>query len=112
MGESGSQLLEVAESLNGKFITSLCQVVAENHIWLSVGGFPEIVENDNDNDIDRIGGTNRRRVYNTHIIINPSGTISYPVYRKMHLFDCPLVNLQESLITSITLFIHSLKPNS
>jgi predicted amidohydrolase/uncharacterized HAD superfamily protein len=75
-----AELLEESESLR-----VLSEIAKEYHIWLSVGGFHERnVQIPN-------------KMFNSHFIINPDGNIEQSsVYHKLHLFDCPLVGLQES----------------
>jgi hypothetical protein len=67
---------------------ALCEVAHTNHVWLSVGGFPER------RVIDGV-----ERMSNTHFVISPEGKIVGRPYRKIHLFDAPLVGLQESRTT-------------
>lgn len=88
MGEKALDVLSADEFLDGPYITSLCKLSAKYSIWLSVGGFPEKIESDSN------------KIFNTHLLISPAGNLVKPVYRKMHLFDCPLVGLCESKITA------------
>jgi 5'(3')-deoxyribonucleotidase len=70
----------------------LSQLAQEYQIWLSVGSFPEK------------STKNPEKMFNTHFMINPRGEIdSSSIYRKIHLFDCPLVGLQESRLTGLSL---------
>ena len=94
MGASATDVLAASEPLSGPYLAELGRLAGRLSIWLSVGGFPESVPGDADN------GSPVTRVYNTHVMISPSGQICEPVYRKMHLFDCPLVGLRESATTA------------
>jgi predicted amidohydrolase/5'(3')-deoxyribonucleotidase len=70
----------------------LSQLAQEYQIWLSVGSFPEK------------STENPEKMFNTHFMINPRGEIdASSIYRKIHLFDCPLVGLQESRLTGLSL---------
>lgn len=69
-------------------IAALCEIAHANHVWLSVGGFPE-----------RRVIDGAERMSNTHIVITPEGKLAAHPYRKIHLFDAPLVGLQESRTT-------------
>jgi predicted amidohydrolase len=97
IGSSTSELLDAAESLDGIYMKSLRALAAERSVWLSVGGFPEKAVYDADS-------CKTGKVYNTHVIINPSGEIVNPIYRKIHIFDCPLVGLCESNSTGKLLY--------
>ena len=88
MGENARDVLSASEQLDGPYISSLCELSQKYSVWLSVGGFPEKNESD------------ASKVFNTHLLITPAGNVVRPVYRKMHLFDCPLVGLCESKITA------------
>lgn len=94
MGSSATAVLEASEPLSGPYLAALGQLAGRLNIWLSVGGFPESVLSTGSED------ATVTRVYNTHVMISPSGNICEPVYRKMHLFDCPLVGLRESATTA------------
>lgn len=69
-------------------VAALCEIAHINRVWLSVGGFPER---------RRIDGADR--MSNSHFLISPEGKIVGEPYRKIHLFDAPLVGLQESRTT-------------
>jgi len=59
--------------------------LARNHsIWLSLGGFHEKHPDEEES-----------RIYNTHCILDDKGEL-VAVYRKIHLFDVPMVNMVES----------------
>lgn len=72
----------------------LCEVAHRHSVWLSVGGFPE-----KRIDLMVSQGGNVASISNTHFLISPWGKIASPLYRKIHLFDAPLVGLQESKTT-------------
>ena len=75
------------------YVECLCLIAAKYQIWLSVGGFPEIVRSPTTN-------APTGQIYNTHLIIDPSGVVVTPLYRKLHLFDSPLAGLKESELTA------------
>lgn len=80
-------LTQNAEPPNGPSTQVLCMVARAYNVWLSVGGIreerPDLPE----------GGKS-----NTHLLISPAGEVTSRYY-KIHLFDCPLVNLSESTYT-------------
>jgi deaminated glutathione amidase len=80
-----------SEKLDGTYALALCELASRLKIWLSVGGFPETI------DDERLADTPLRSTkgYNTHFMISPAGVVT-DIYRKIHLFDCPLVGLFES----------------
>jgi predicted amidohydrolase len=65
-----------AEALDGASITSLGNCAKKNNIWLSLGGFQELIL-----------GT--QKIHNTHIVINNLGNL-VSLYRKIHLFSANL----------------------
>ena len=77
-------------------------------VWLSVGGFPEIVRSDSTSSSSSLSSsqssssasTATGRIFNTHLIIDPCGEVVCPSYRKLHLFDSPLAGLKESELTA------------
>lgn len=77
-----------SEALDGPYGLALCELAARLQIWLSVGGFPELVE-------DVGASAAPRKVYNTNFMISPFGVI-VDRYRKIHLFDSPMAGLMES----------------
>ena len=81
-----TKVVDAAESMDGPYVQALCDLAKRCAVWLSVGGFPERVPDQN-------------KVYNTHFIISPEGRVVQPVYRKIHLFDNPLTGLVESKTT-------------
>lgn len=54
----------------------------QHQIWLSLGGFQERCEGE-------------ERIYNTHVVVDAGGEIRAQ-YRKIHLYDVPMVGLVES----------------
>jgi predicted amidohydrolase len=52
-------------------------------VWLSLGGYQEA------------GPAGESRIFNTHVVIDAEGTIQ-ATYRKIHLYDVPMVGLVES----------------
>nr|XP_022903428.1 nitrilase and fragile histidine triad fusion protein NitFhit [Onthophagus taurus] len=79
----------LAEELNGPLIKEYLNLAKTFKMWLSIGGFHEIVKDKNDTV----------KLNNCHIIINDQGNI-VSVYRKLHLFDVSIpernINLKES----------------
>jgi deaminated glutathione amidase len=90
MAYNRSELYTVSESVTSSspMIIKLSTIAQKNGCWLSVGGFPER---------DELIG---EKVCNSHFLIDPSGTVIEPIYRKIHLFDNPLTKLEESVITA------------
>ena len=95
VGTSGAESISAAETIQaeGGYISHLCGIATANCVWISVGGFPELVV------ASESSKSSSSRVYNTHILINTEGAVVYPVYRKIHLFNSPLANLFESKTT-------------
>ena len=74
------------------------RIIAQtSQLWISAGSVHVLCPDDGDTTNDPI-----QRVYNTHIIMDPTGTIRSE-YRKIHLFDVCLpqqnVDLRESRTT-------------
>jgi predicted amidohydrolase len=94
--------LAAAETLeDGSYASSLCTLARRLGIWLSVGGFPELVDSRKRGDVEAKNNPNTgtvNKVYNTHFMISPNGCI-VDRYRKIHLFDSPLAGLMESKST-------------
>jgi hypothetical protein len=90
MGTNREETLLQAEVLQeSESIQSLSKIAKEYHIWLSIGGFHE-----------RNNSQNSGKMFNSHFVINPDGNIEQSsIYHKLHLFDCPLVGLQESRLS-------------
>jgi len=70
--QSSKQLANLAETINGNFITSIAKCAKENHIDV-VGSFYE-------------KSTKKDRVYDTSFIIDKTGKV-ISKYRKIHLYD-------------------------
>lgn len=68
-----AETLQLSESLDGYTIAFYKSLAKDHNIWLSVGGFHEIL---NKHD----------KIQNSHVLINNDG-ILIGVYRKLHLFD-------------------------
>lgn len=73
------------------YVAGLCEVAHRHKVWLSVGGFPE--------KRSEYSSDTGPCISNTHFLISPYGKIASPLYRKIHLFDAPLVGLEESKTT-------------
>lgn len=75
------------------YVAGLCEIAFKHSVWISVGGFPERVA-----AADQGGSSPPADAVmaNSHLLISSEGRIASPVYRKLHLFDAPLVNLFES----------------
>ncbi|MBL4954674.1 carbon-nitrogen hydrolase family protein [Neobacillus sp. OS1-32] len=65
--------VDLAEPLDGPFVTALRQAAAENHIYVVCGVYES-----------KIG--DEKRAYNTSVFINRSGELLH-AYRKTHLYD-------------------------
>lgn len=70
--QTPKQLTELAETINGKFISTIAKTAKENHIQV-IGSFYEKSKKKN-------------RVYDTAFVINESGKV-ISTYRKIHLYD-------------------------
>ncbi len=70
--QTPKQLADLAETINGNFITTIAKTAKENHIQV-VGSF---YEKSNKKD----------RVYDTSFVIDKSGKV-ISTYRKIHLYD-------------------------
>ncbi len=73
---SGGKSIDYSEKLDGNLFSRYKQLALDNHVWLSLGCFPE-------HDFD--SGMH----YLTHSIINEEGNMAAK-YRKMHMFDVDL----------------------
>ena len=80
VGTSAQETLSLAESLNGELMVKLSAIARDKQIWLSLGGFHQKLD---------------ERVANTHVLIDAEGEL-VQTYDKVHLFDAPLVGLEES----------------
>lgn len=80
-----------SEKLDGPYTLALCELASRLKVWLSVGGFPEMITREYQAD----ESSRPTKGYNTHFMISPAGVVT-DIYRKIHLFDCPLVGLMES----------------
>lgn len=65
-------LIDIAEAVDGEFVTGLGQLAKENSIWVLAG----MIEQSED----------VTHVYNTLVLIDPDGAV-ISTYRKLHLFD-------------------------
>eukprot|EP00761_Pharyngomonas_kirbyi_P013941 gb/GECH01013971.1/.p1 GENE.gb/GECH01013971.1/~~gb/GECH01013971.1/.p1 ORF type:complete len:285 (+),score=56.90 gb/GECH01013971.1/:1-855(+) len=79
IGTSSSATVAAGTSLESDVFQEYRDLAKEHKVWISYGGFPEIVPND------------ETRVYNTHTIIDEEGNIAAN-YRKIHLFDVNIPN--------------------
>ena len=82
IGAKAGEAQSIAEPLDGPTITEYKALAKRHKIWLSLGGFQEKCEGES-------------RIYNTHVVIDELGTIQ-ATYRKIHLYDVPMVGLVES----------------
>ncbi|XP_060659338.1 nitrilase and fragile histidine triad fusion protein NitFhit [Drosophila nasuta] len=84
-----SQLLTLAEPLNGALMAKYRELAKCNQIWLSLGGLHELKCSP--------GGDEPNKMYNAHVLLNDQGDL-VGVYRKLHLFDVktPEITLMES----------------
>ena len=83
MGARAGEAQAVAEPLDGPILGWYKQLAREASVWLSLGGFQEI------------GPEGDPRIYNTHVVLDSDGRLA-AAYRKIHLFDVPMVGLVES----------------
>jgi predicted amidohydrolase len=77
-------------------LDGLRTIAVASHLWISAGSMHVAVDDDDDEPQQQ-----QQRVYNTHIIVDPSGTVRAE-YRKIHLFDVCIpgkVDLRESKTT-------------
>ena len=82
IGAAAGEAQAVAEPLSGPILARYRELAKQHSVWLSLGGFQERVDGE-------------ERIYNTHVVIDGGGEIR-ATYRKIHLFDVPMVNLVES----------------
>lgn len=88
IGSNIGTTLQQSEKINqSSLLKDLQSLAVESDIWLSLGGFHE--------KVDSVGDDGKERISNSHLIINSEGQIC-SIYRKIHLFDAPLVGLKES----------------
>lgn len=81
VGTSAKETLSLAEGLQGELMGKLSAIARDKQIWLSLGGFHQKLLDE--------------RVANTHVVIDANGEL-VQTYDKVHLFDAPLVGLEES----------------
>merc|ERR1712224_85554 len=81
IGAFPGEAQKVAEKIEGPWLQRYCDLAKREGIWLSLGGFHEY--------------GNGEKIYNCHVILDSDGQIKAR-YRKIHLFDVPMVNLVES----------------
>ena len=82
IGAAAGEAQRAAEPLTGPVMQRYLDLAKQHEVWLSLGGFQERVEGE-------------ERIYNTHVVVDTSGTIQ-AAYRKIHLYDVPMVGLVES----------------
>ncbi|KAJ3657739.1 hypothetical protein Zmor_009523 [Zophobas morio] len=78
----------LAEPLSGTLINEYKNLAKNQKVWLSVGGFHELTQTNNET-----------KIFNSHVLIDDTGEIK-SIYKKMHLFDVSIpeanVHLRES----------------
>lgn len=89
--------ITASERLDGPYALALTALASRLNVWLSVGGFPEKI--DQIIDSGEIDEKQSLKVYNTNFMISPAGLIT-AIYRKIHLFDSPMAGLMESKNTA------------
>ena len=95
IGAAAEESVAIAEPVEGPAIARYGELARAHGVWLSLGGFQEVAEAEAAGD----GGSGvSGRIHNTHVVLAPSGEV-VSVYRKVHLFDAPLVGLRESRLT-------------
>ncbi|KAL7734170.1 hypothetical protein ACLKA6_011849 [Drosophila palustris] len=84
-----SQLLCLAEPIDGQLMAKYRELAKCHQIWLSLGGVHELKASGN--------GEPNNKTYNAHVLLNDKGELA-GVYRKLHLFDVQTeeVNMMES----------------
>jgi len=82
IGAQPGEAQRIAEPLTGPLMSRYLQLAKEHRIWLSLGGFQEKCNGE-------------ERIYNTHVVVDDGGAIQ-AAYRKIHLYDVPMVGLVES----------------
>ena len=82
IGAKAGEAQTIAEPLDGPTIAEYKQLARRHSVWLSLGGFQEKCPGES-------------RIYNTHVVIDEQGAIQ-ATYRKIHLYDVPMVGLVES----------------
>jgi predicted amidohydrolase len=75
IAESTEQGLELAQPIDGEFVSGIKQACKQFGIYVSIGVHERIVP----------------RTYNTHLLIDGNGEIK-GLYRKLHLFDVSVPN--------------------
>ena len=70
--QTAKQLANLAETINGNFVTTIAKTAKENHIQV-IGSFYE-------------KSRKKNRVYDTSFVIDKSGKV-ISTYRKIHLYD-------------------------
>ncbi|KAF2896634.1 hypothetical protein ILUMI_09537 [Ignelater luminosus] len=88
MARNKDEIKNLAETFSGDLMTKYRELAQKYNVWLSIGGFHEVVET-----------KDGQKLYNSHVLLDQQGEIK-AVYRKMHLFDVSLpeknINLKES----------------
>ncbi|GGS52873.1 apolipoprotein acyltransferase [Planobispora rosea] len=86
----GKRILDLAEPLDGPFVTGLAEAAREHGVSVVAGVFEPATgpgaAQAGDTGAARAGGTGAARVYNTAVALGPDGGIR-AAYRKIHLFD-------------------------
>lgn len=82
IGAKAGEAQAIAESIDGPTISKYRSLARQHNVWLSLGGFQERCEGES-------------RIYNTHLVIDEAGAVQ-ATYRKIHLYDVPMVGLVES----------------
>ena len=82
IGAKPGEAQAMAEPLDGPVMGKYKELARDHSCWLSLGGFQESCAGES-------------RIYNTHVVIDDTGVIQ-STYRKIHLYDVPMVGLVES----------------
>ena len=97
--------LDINDEWKLSLIDGLRVIAQTSNLWISAGSIHILcADDDDDNDFDsnNRANTSAQHVYNTHIILDNTGTIRSE-YRKIHLFDVCIpeknVDLRESKTT-------------
>ncbi|KAI9197251.1 nitrilase and fragile histidine triad fusion protein NitFhit [Polychytrium aggregatum] len=89
IGQSKEQTLELTESLEGNFVSTLKKAAQEHNIFISVG----VHEKSKDD---------AKRIFNSHLVIDRGGTL-VGLYRKIHLFDVDIADGPKLLESASTI---------
>ena len=89
LGSSLSETFNQAECVEkGDLMLKLCNIAAENRVWLSLGGAHEKLEELENN-------TDRQKIGNAHILIDDGGTIKQVYKTFLQIFSTLARNIEK-----------------